>query len=59
MDRTAIVNFVISGVLVGQGVVFLPTLHQKTLSEYAAKVSDLLNRQTYTQVAPEPFRFSF
>ena len=59
MDRTSILNLFISGVLVAQGVIFLPTLQHKTLHDYAAKVTDLLHRQPHTQAAPEPFRFSF
>ena len=59
MDRTSILNLFISGVLVAQGVIFLPTLQHKTLNEYAARITDLLHRQTHTQTAPEPFRFSF
>ncbi len=59
MDRTSIVNLVISALLVAQGVVVLPTLPQKTLHDYATKVSDLLHRQPQTEATHTPFRFSF
>jgi hypothetical protein len=59
MDRTSIVNLVISALLVAQGVVLLPVPPQKTLHDYATKVSDLLHRPPPSESTHTPFRLSF